>query len=105
MNKSKYEIAMMVKELLELELEAKRRSMWVSRLRSGWRSNVVTQDTIDIDPSGFKILSKHTKENGDTVIEWEAEGHVKSSFVVSRLDTIRRSGTLVIKANGEAELL
>ncbi|MFW9918117.1 MAG: hypothetical protein ACFFED_00800 [Candidatus Thorarchaeota archaeon] len=105
MKKSKYEIAMLVKELLELKLEEERRRRWTDRLRFGGRANIINQDTIEIDPSGFKILSQSKNTDGDTLIEWEAEGHVKSSLVVSRMDTVRRSGTLVIKSNGEAELL
>ncbi len=105
MNKSKYEIAMLVKELLELRLEAERRRKWAEKLRFGGRVKVVRHDAVDIDPSGFKILSQTTHPNGDILIEWEAVGHIKSSFVVNRLDTIRRSGTLLLKANGDAELL
>lgn len=105
MNRSKYEIAMLVKELLELKIEEQRRRRWTDRLRFGGRPNVVTHDTVDIDPSGFKILSQTKNTNGDTLIEWEAIGHVKSSFIVSNLDTIRRSGTLIIRSNGDAELL
>ena len=98
-------IAMLVKELLEMKIEANRRQMWTSKLRFGGRANVVHQDMIEIDPSSFKILSREEHTNGDTTIEWEAVGHVKTSYYVSRLEPIRRSGTLLIKANGEAELL
>ena len=105
MTKSKYEIAMLVKELLELQVEEQRRRSWTDKLRFGGRPNIVSHDNVDIDPSGFKILSRTTNKDGDTLIEWEAIGHVKSSLYVSRLDTVRRSGTLLIKANGDAELL
>ncbi len=105
MTKSKYEIAMLVKELLELKLEEERRRKWTDRLRFGGRANIINHDTVEIDPSGFKILSQSKNTNGDTLIEWEAIGHVKSSLYVSRLDPVRRSGTLLIKSNGDAELL
>ncbi len=105
MKKSKYEIAMLVQELLELQIEEQRRRRWTDKLRYGGRPNIVTHDSVDIDPSGFRIISQTKNQDGDTLIEWEAEGHVKSSLIVSRMDTVRRSGTLIIRSNGDAELL
>lgn len=105
MKHNKYELAEMVEELLNRELEARRRKLWADSLLRGGRIRDVGKDEVDIDPSAFKIISRSTSESGDIFIEWEATGFVKSSLPFRGPNTVKRTGTLIIRSNGESELL
>lgn len=105
MKRNKYELAMLVQDLLETEMESKRRQLTIGTLRSGGRIGAVYQDEVRINPSEFKVVSEAKNEHGDTVIEWEATSYIRSSRILSGLATVRRSGTLLIKSNGKAELV
>jgi len=105
MTRNKYELAILVEGLLNKKLEAKRRNLWADSLLRGGRIRDVGKDEVGIDPSAFTIVSTSTSENGDTIIEWEATGFVKSSLPFRGPSTVKRSGTLLIRRNGEPELL
>ena len=105
MTRNKYELAEMVEDLLNRNLEARRRRLWAERLMRGGRIRDVGKNEVDIDPAAFKIISSQVSEDGDTIIEWEAVGFIKSSLPFRGPSTVKRSGTLVIPRNGEPELL
>jgi hypothetical protein len=105
MTRDKYEIAMLVQELLETEMESQRRQLSIDKIRSGGRVGTMYQDEVRINPSEFKVVSETKNEHGDTIIEWEATSYIRSSRILSGLTTVQRSGTLLIKSNGRAELV
>ena len=105
MTRNKYELATLVEELLNRKLEAKRRALWADRLQRGGRIRDVGKNEVAIDPSAFKILSRSTSENGDVLIEWEATGFIKSSLPFRGPNTVKRSGTLIIRRDGDPEIL
>ncbi len=105
MKRNRYELAILVQELLDTEIESQRRQLTINKLRSGRRIGVSYQSEVRIDPSDFKVVSETKNEHGDTVIEWEATSYIRSSRVLSGLATVRRSGILLIKSNGKAELV
>ncbi len=105
MTHNKYELASLVEDLLNRKLEAERRRLWADRLSRGGRIRDVGKNEVGIDPHAFKVVSRSTSENGDVVIEWEATGFIKSSLPLIGSATVQRSGTLVIRSDGEPELL
>ncbi|MFW9907253.1 MAG: hypothetical protein ACFFEF_01650 [Candidatus Thorarchaeota archaeon] len=105
MKLNKFELANLVEKLLNQKLETERRRLWADSVLRGGRIRDVGKDEVGIDPSAFKVVSKTTSENGDMFIEWEATGFVKSSIPFSRPTTLKRTGVLIIRENGHAELL
>jgi hypothetical protein len=96
--RNKHELAALVEELLRLKAEARKRKLLAER-------GDVHEADISINPSEFKIVSESTTDDGNTLIEWQAVEYVLTEFTVSEPYRFERSGKLLIKQNGEAELL
>ncbi len=98
MKTSKGEIAAIVENLLKLEAEERRRKLLAER-------GDVHEADISIDTSSFEILSESTTDDGDTMIEWKVDEYVLTEFTVSEPYKFDKTGKLLLKKNGKAELL
>ncbi|MHA2424041.1 MAG: hypothetical protein ACXAEF_04590 [Candidatus Thorarchaeota archaeon] len=98
MNRSTHELAAIVEELLRLKAEARRRKILAER-------GDIHEADISLDPSTFKVVSKSTTDDGDTLIEWQAVEYVLTEFTISEPYRFEKSGRLLLKKNGAAELL
>lgn len=105
MKRNTHALAEMVQELLRLKAEQRRRELILKRRDSGGSIQEVHEADISVDPSSFKVISESTTDDGDTLIEWEVVEYVLTEFTVDEPYRFEKSGRLLIKQNGEAELL
>jgi hypothetical protein len=99
------EIAKLVENLLNEAAQERKKKLIEERMKSSDFIKDVHEAYIGIDSDSFKIISKQQDEIGDLIIEWEAIEYIETEFTVDEPYKFEKSGKLLIRKNGEAELL
>ncbi len=105
MNLDMKELAKIIERLLNEEAQERKKELLKKREESGDFIQDVHEADIGIDPSELEILSKTTTEEGHTIVEWKAIEYVLTEFTVDEPYQFEKRGKLLLKKNGEVELL
>ncbi|MDF1537637.1 MAG: hypothetical protein P1Q69_01880 [Candidatus Thorarchaeota archaeon] len=99
------ELAKLVEKLLNERAQKRKRELLKKRMESDDFINDVHEAEIGIDPNEFDILSETTTEEGEVILEWNAIEYVLTEFTVDEPYQFHKTGKVLLKKNGNAELL
>jgi len=99
------ELAKLVERVLNEKAQERKKELLKKRMESDAFIKDVHEATIGIDPKEFEILSETTTEEGDIIVEWKAIEYVLTEFTLDEPYKFEKRGKILLKKNGEAELL
>ena len=99
------ELAGLIERLLNEQAQERKKELVKKMMESDDFIKDIHEADIGIDPNELEILSETTTEEGDVIVEWNAIEYVLTEFTVDEPHKFEKRGKIILKKNGEAELL
>lgn len=99
------ELAKLIERLLNEKAQERKKELLKKRMESDAFIKDVHEADIGIDPKELEILSETITEEGDVIVEWKAIEYVLTEFTLDAPYQFEKRGKILLKKNGEAELL
>lgn len=99
------ELAGIIERLLNEKAQERKKELMKKRMESDDFIKDVHEADIGIDPNELEVLSQTTTEEGDVIVEWKAIEYVLTEFTVDEPYQFEKRGKILLRKNGEAEVL
>lgn len=105
MKLNKKELADLLERLLNEKAQERKEELLKQRMESDDFIKDVHEAQIGIDFKELEVISETVNDEGDIIVEWKAIEHVLTEFTVDEPYQFEKRGKILLKKNGEAELL